>query len=80
MWSWKEACAGTGVTSVAPARDRTGSRPRAPSAVDALGGMWSYVLMVGRRSLPTFKTSLDCMSLALLSILLMSLRSVLSAV
>lgn len=37
---------GTGVTSVALARDRTGSRPCARSALSARGGMWSYVLVV----------------------------------
>lgn len=43
------ARAGTGVTPVALARDRTGRRPHAQSAVNALGGMWSYVRsMVGR--------------------------------
>lgn len=53
------ACAGTEVTSVALARDRTGSRPCAQSAVNALGGMWSYVLLVCQGSLPTVNASLE---------------------
>lgn len=52
-------CVGTGVTLVALARDRTGSRPCAQSAVDALGGMRSYVLVVGQRSLPAVHASPD---------------------